>query len=183
MVSSQRGSSVDRRTVIRGAGALAVTGFLAGCGGDGGDSGNEDTPTATPTATDTPTDTATEQPAGGPAPQEVEEFVSASSNYDGLVDMTGQDTVTVGVGVAGNGGNFAFGPAAVKVSTGTTVKWKWTGKGAGHNVVAEDGTFDSGTALTEAGVHFEYTFEETGTYLYSCIPHKALGMKAAVVVE
>ena len=105
------------------------------------------------------------------------------SNYDGVVDMSGQDEVTVDVGAEGNGGNLAFGPAAVRVTPGTTVTWEWTGEGGGHNVVAEDGTFSSGDEfVSEAGYTYSYTFESDGLYKYVCVPHEALGMKGAVVV-
>jgi len=106
------------------------------------------------------------------------------SNFDGVVDMTGQDEVTVEVGVQANGGAFGFGPAAVRISPGTTVVWEWTGAGGGHNVVAEDGTFSSGEDyVSEAGYTYEYTFESEGTYRYVCVPHETLGMKGAVVVS
>ncbi|MEA5387068.1 halocyanin domain-containing protein [Haloarculaceae archaeon H-GB2-1] len=121
--------------------------------------------------------------SGGPPPEpDYGDWFSDVSNYDGTVDETGQDTVEVTVGASGNNGNFAFGPAAVRVSPGTKVVWKWNGKGGAHNVVAEDGTFDSGSAVADAGTTFEYTFDETGVYKYACIPHKALGMKGAIVV-
>ncbi|MDG5776469.1 halocyanin domain-containing protein, partial [Haloarculaceae archaeon H-GB1-1] len=97
-------------------------------------------------------------------------------------DLTGESEVTVTVGAEGNGGAFAFDPPAIHVDSGTTVKWEWTGNGGGHNVIAEDGTFDSGTAVADAGVNFEYTFESDGIYNYYCQPHKSLGMKASVVV-
>ena len=101
------------------------------------------------------------------------------SNYDGVVDATGSDPVTVGVGVEANGGAFGFGPAAVRVDPGTTVTWTWTGRGGSHNVVADG--FES--ELTGAGDHtFEHTFEETGVHTYACTPHETLGMKGAVVV-
>jgi halocyanin-like protein len=104
-------------------------------------------------------------------------------NYDGTVDRTGQEQVTVEVGTQANGGGFGFGPAAVEVSRGTTVVWEWTGAGGSHNVVAEDGSFQSEYA-TRQGHTFEYTFEETGTYTYYCKPHINMGMKGAVrVVE
>jgi len=106
------------------------------------------------------------------------------SNYDGVVDMTGQDEVTVEVGTEANGGFYGFGPAAVRISPGTTVVWEWTGEGGGHNVVAEDGTFSSGQDyVSEAGYTYEYTFESEGTYQYVCVPHETLGMKGAVVVS
>jgi len=110
-------------------------------------------------------------------------YLDDVGNYDGSVeDLRGQDTVTVEVGTEGNGGNFAFAPAAVHVDNGATVQWEWTGEGGGHNVVAEDETFNSGSTVAEAGVHFEYTFEEDGVYQYFCNPHKGQGMKGAVVV-
>lgn len=103
-------------------------------------------------------------------------------NYDGeTVDRTGQDEVTITVGAEGNGGAFAFDPPAVAVSTGTTVIWEWTGSGGSHNVVAEDGTFESELS-GESGFTYEYTFEESGTYKYACTPHKSMGMKGAIAV-
>ena len=104
-----------------------------------------------------------------------------TSNYDGVVDETGESEVTIEVGAAGNQGNFAFGPAAVRVDPGTTVVWKWTGKGSAHNVVAEDGSFES-EMTGEAGHTFEQTFDEEGVTKYACTPHKTMGMKGAVLV-
>ncbi|MFB6126364.1 MAG: halocyanin domain-containing protein [Halolamina sp.] len=102
----------------------------------------------------------------------------------GYEDLRGNDEVTVEVGASGNGGSFAFSPAGVWVDEGTTVKWEWTGNGGGHNVVAEDGpaALDSGETISEAGVHYEHTFEEAGVTTYFCQPHKGLGMKGAVAV-
>lgn len=52
---------------------------------------------------------------------------------------------------------------------------------AGHNVVAEDGRFES--KLTgDAGHTFERTVER-GLTKYYCLPHKEMGMKGAVVVD
>lgn len=110
-------------------------------------------------------------------------WFSDVSNFDGVVDKTGQDGVPVTVGSQANGGNFGFGPAAITVSQGTTVVWEWNGKGGAHNVVDNDGAFKSGDPVDEEGTTFEYTFDQTGTYKYYCAPHKALGMKGAVVVE
>ena len=103
------------------------------------------------------------------------------SNYDGVVDETGSDSVTVEVGVEANGGGFGFGPAAVRVEPGTTVTWSWIGAGGSHNVAASDGEFESD--LVDSDEHtFEHTFEEAGVYTYACTPHQTLGMKGAVVV-
>lgn len=103
-------------------------------------------------------------------------------NFDGVVDKTGQSEVTVMVGAEGNGGGYAFDPAAITVDTGTTVTWEWTGDGGSHNVAAEDGSFES-KLVGEAGHTFSHTFDSTGTFKYKCVPHEAMGMKGAVVVE
>jgi len=104
-------------------------------------------------------------------------------NFDGTVDMTGEDSVEIAVGAQGNGGAFAFDPAAVRVSPGTEVVWRWTGEGGGHNVVSDgDGPLDSGELVSEEGETYSYTFEEEGIYNYVCEPHVGLGMKGAVVV-
>ena len=102
-------------------------------------------------------------------------------NYDGVVDRTGQSEVTVEVGVDNGGQPYGFGPAAVRVDPGTTVVWEWTGRGSSHNVVAEDGSFESGLSAEE-GHTFSHTFDSEGTYRYVCTPHQSLGMKGAVVV-
>ncbi|EMA29627.1 halocyanin-like protein [Haloarcula japonica DSM 6131] len=114
----------------------------------------------------------------------VDEWLAAASNFDGtIVDRTDTDTATVTAGAEGNGGKFAFDPPAVEISTETTVRWEWTGHGGPHNVVSKgDGPLGS-ELVVEEGSSYEHTFEETGTYLYSCKPHKGLGMRGAIVVE
>jgi halocyanin-like protein len=104
------------------------------------------------------------------------------SNYNGVVDETGNSEVQVIVGAAANGGNLGFGPAAIRVSPGTTVVWRWNGKGGAHNVVAEDGSFES-QLVGDQGHTFRHTFEEPGTTKYYCSPHQSLGMKGVVVVQ
>jgi halocyanin-like protein len=108
--------------------------------------------------------------------------MSDVGNYDGVVDQTGSGEVTVTVGAEGNGGNFAFGPAAVQVDPGTTVVWEWNGEGGQHNVVTEEGGDFESELSSEAGFTFEQTLEEEGVIKYFCQPHRALGMKAVVVV-
>jgi len=103
-------------------------------------------------------------------------------NYEGVVDETGADEVTVDVGVEANGGAFGFGPAAIQVDPGTTVVWEWTGEGAQHNVVAEEGGDFESDLSAEAGFTFEQTFDSEGVVKYFCTPHRALGMKGVVVV-
>lgn len=104
----------------------------------------------------------------------------------GFNDARGSDEVTVDVGGSGNGGNLAFSPAGLWISPGTTVKWEWTGEGGGHNVQLEEGPaqLDSGATVSESGVHYEFTFEEShaGITKYFCQPHKGLGMLGAIAV-
>lgn len=169
--------TLDRRSFVRTAGALGSATALAGCGGngdaggdgnDGGDDGGSD---------------------GGDDGESGEaEFIADEpdydgwfddvDNYEGTVDRTGADEVTVEVG---SDGGLSYGPAAVAVSPGTTVRWEWTGEGGDHNVAAENGDFTSET-VSEAGHTFEYTFDESGIYEYVCTPHRAVGMKGAVYV-
>ena len=106
------------------------------------------------------------------------------SNYDGTVDMRGEDTVEITVGAEGNNGAYAFAPPAVMVSPGTEVVWTWTGEGGAHNVVSDgDGPLDSGEAVSSADTTYSHTFEGEGVFKYVCEPHEALGMKGAVAVR
>ncbi|MFC6723058.1 halocyanin domain-containing protein [Halobium palmae] len=103
------------------------------------------------------------------------------SNYAGITDKRGTGRVTVAVGANGNGGGFAFSPPAIRIDPGTTVVWEWTGEGGSHNVVAEDRAYESEMVGTE-GTTFEHTFEAERVSTYACAPHKAMGMKGAVIV-
>jgi halocyanin-like protein len=137
----------------------SAQGQTGGGGGDGGDGGD-----------------------GGGGPPDFGGYLDDVGNFDGSVtDARGQSEVTVGVGTQGNGGAFAFDPPAVHVDAGTTVVWEWTGQGGQHNVVHEGGNFES-ELVSEEGFTFEHTFESDGVYNYYCQPHRALGMKASVVV-
>ncbi|AXG11748.1 halocyanin domain-containing protein [Haloplanus rubicundus] len=173
-----------RRSVVLSTGTLALT-ALAGCSGGGG-GGSESDGGGGESQSDGGTATETESGdggggSGGGTPS-FDGWMENVGNYDGVVDETGGDEVTVAVGAEGNGGAYAFGPPAVRVSSGTTVVWEWTGQGAQHNVAAESGGFESDLSAEE-GFTFEHTFSESGTYTYVCTPHRTLGMKGVVVVE
>jgi predicted ribosomally synthesized peptide with SipW-like signal peptide len=109
-----------------------------------------------------------------------------------VVDATGQDEVVVennaltSVDLPGLPPQLplAYDPQVVRVSPDTTVEWNWTTYGdefppsfdhIPHNVVALDGSFDSGApepaASTDAG--FSHTFTTPGVHLYYCTPHGA----------
>ncbi len=142
--------------------ATALTG-IAGClGGGGGDNDDEN------------------GDDGGDT--EFDGWFDNVGNFDGVADHTGESEVTVTVGAQGNGGAFAFDPPAIRVDAGTTVVWEWTGSGGSHNVVAEDGSFESDLVGSE-GHTFDHTFDATGTTKYVCTPHEQQGMRGAVVVE
>lgn len=163
-MTSQR--STGRRGFLTAAGGVLLTATLAGCsgGGDGdgsGDGGNGDY------------EYIDDEP-------EYDGWFSNTGLYEGTVDWTGQDSVTVDVGAGSDG--YQFDPPAIAVDSGTTVTWEWTGEGQAHNVVAEDGTFDSGSQEAGDDITFEHTFESTGTYQYVCVPHETLGMVGAVHV-
>jgi halocyanin-like protein len=108
----------------------------------------------------------------------------ATQNFDGTVDHTGQDAVTVEVGAEGNGGPYAFAPAAVRIDPGTTVTFEWTSDT--HNMLIEEGPSGADwggvESIENTGFSHEHTFETEGIHKYYCQPHLALGMKGAVVV-
>ena len=193
--------NLERRTVLRAAGVAAVA-ALAGCAGSSSGGGASDTPnaedgdsggsadsegggsgeTAAP-ATATATSGSSGSSSSSSSSVSFDGWFEDVSNFDGsVVDATGQSEVEVAVGAGGNGGNLAFDPPAVRVSQGTTVVWTWTGMGGAHNVAAEDGSFES-ELVTEEGHTVSHAFDESGTVEYVCTPHRALGMKGAVVVE
>jgi len=139
----------------------------------------------TPTPTETPDeiDSGGDEDDGPPVDaREFDGWLADTSNYDGVVDVTGHEQITVQVGGPGNDGTFAFEPAAIRVDPGTTVQFQWTGEGGSHNVVGEDGTLDSGAPASEPGVNYEVTVEESGVHRYYCEPHRALGMRGVIVV-
>ena len=171
-MSDQR---LTRRTFVGG--TVALTAGMAGCSGGGGTASGEGGPSGE-TSDETQT---TDGGSGDSAPNEAEEYLADTGNYDGVVDETGTSAVTVTVGTEANGGNFGFGPAAVRVSPGTTVVWEWNGLGSSHNVVDEDGSFESKLS-TEEGYTFSQTFEESGVVRYYCTPHQTMGMKGVVIV-
>ncbi|EMA68666.1 halocyanin domain protein [Halorubrum aidingense JCM 13560] len=173
--------TLDRRTFVRTTAALGVTTALAGCGGSGGETGDGGS------GGDDGSDGGDDGSAGSDGGDQ--EFLSEEpeydgwfddvGNYEGTVDRTGADEVTVAVGAADG---LSFGPAAVAVSPGTTVVWEWTGEGGDHNVSSTAGDFESET-VGEEGHTFEHTVEESGVHTYVCTPHEAVGMKGAVYVE
>ncbi|KAB7519706.1 halocyanin domain-containing protein [Halosegnis rubeus] len=121
--------------------------------------------------------------AGPVTAQEGTDLTDWLADTDGagsVTDRTGSDTVTVTVGADANGGAFGYGPPVVRIDPGATIRWEWTGGGGSHNVIASDGSFES-SMQGEQGATFEHTFESAGVTRYYCTPHKAVGMRGAVV--
>ena len=91
---------------------------------------------------------------------------------------SGGETVAVG---AGSG--LSFDPEELTIAPGTTVTWEWTGQGGAHNVVADDGAFDSGDPEDGDDITFSHTFPDTGEFPYHCVPHREVGMVGTIIVE
>jgi plastocyanin len=72
--------------------------------------------------------------------------------------------------------NFAFSPASLTIEKGKTVTW--TNEDSAPHTIKSD-TFNSGTLNT--GDKFQFTFNNAGTFDYSCGIHPS--MKAKIIVE
>ncbi|MGB9965327.1 halocyanin domain-containing protein [Halobacterium sp. CBA1126] len=117
--------------------------------------------------------------SGGAQAVDFDGWFEGVSNFDGVVDETGQSQVTVEVGTEANGGPYGFSPAAIRVDPGTEVVFEWVN--GTHNVVAEDGSYES-ELTNESGFTYSRTYDSEGVSKYYCNPHKTMGMKGAVVV-
>jgi halocyanin-like protein len=182
--------NATRRRVLEATATTLLGVSLAGCssGGGSGDGGSSDGSGSGGSADGSSDGSSGESGSGGSADgssggsdPDFDGWFEGVSNFDGVVDETGSNEVTVTVGSEANGGNFGFDPAAVRVDAGTTVVWEWNGEGGSHNVAAEDGSFES-ELVAEEGHTFSHDFEEAGTVKYACTPHETVGMRGAVVV-
>jgi plastocyanin/N-acetylneuraminic acid mutarotase len=116
-----------------------------------------------------------------------------------IVDKNGQPAVS---GAPSNtstifdvtvGPDFAFHPDTVNISVGDTVRWTWAG--SGHSVTSgppctADSQYCSPNdmscfpgSLNNTGFVYQHTFAASGTYLYHCLSHCALGMTGVVNVS
>lgn len=177
-------TSVQRRKFLALSTAAATGVALAGCGGPG--AGDADDATGPGTAAGPEEGAGGDvQGGGGGQPEEgskrVEEWLSATDNYEGVLDHTDQNRAVVTVGAPGNGGNNAFEPPAIRVSPEMTVRWDWSGEGT-HNVVEENGVFESGPPESDPDEPFSFTFSNPRTFRYYCERHEGRGMRGAVVV-
>jgi halocyanin-like protein len=152
--------------------ALASVAAAAGCLGETGG---------------TVPETADRTPAGNGAaastpPDDLDAWLTDANGYDGETRRYGpQARPTVWVGEPLDDG-LAFAPPVIEVPPETMVRWDWTGHGGQHNVVALDGTFDSGRTNAQAGTEYHYLFEEPGVHPYVSEPDEE-GMRGAVIVK
>ncbi|MEM4782264.1 MAG: halocyanin domain-containing protein [Halalkalicoccus sp.] len=175
--------SIERRRFLRLAGVGVAAAFVAGCTEEEPD--EDGTPDDDEPDENGETNGTGEDTADGEFLDEGEEpdyggFLDDVPNYEGTYDFRGEESVDVTVGAGDQG--LQFEPAAIMVDPGTTVVWEWTGDGGAHDVVAEDGSFES-ELVDEAGHTFEHTFEEPGVYEYVCTPHEGNGKKGVVAVD
>lgn len=76
----------------------------------------------------------------------------------------------------------SFTPSQLTIAVGDTVRWR--NQSGFHDVVADDGSFRSGSPTASAFV-FEHTFTTAGTFGYFCSVHGSpgQGMIGRIVVE
>ncbi len=67
--------------------------------------------------------------------------------------------------------NFAFNPITTTISTGQTVTWT-NMDSVPHTITSTTGVFSSGPI--SPGKTFSYTFNNAGTYEYSCTIHPTM---------
>lgn len=144
---SERGWEGSRRRFIAGATSLTIGGFLAGCTSSnwgGSDNGSDQ--------------------FGG--------SLENVSNYDGVVDSTGNDAIMITVGAEGNGSSYAFDPPAVRITPGTTATFDWVSNT--NNVVftdqPEEANWNDEPEIKNSGYSFVSTFDSTGLTSTSVSP-------------
>ena len=73
-----------------------------------------------------------------------------------------------------------FSPRIVRVPVGGEVSWGNEGRSI-HNVVADDGSFESPTL--NPGDEYEHEFDEPGAYFFHCAYHGAPGVGMATPID
>ena len=177
---------MERRRYLRGIAAAGVV-SVAGCTGNGNDSGNGNTGNG-----DDGESTATD--ADGESTDTDADEESTATDADGEstdMDADGESTETPPsnpdqrVAVGANGLNFE--PEAFEISAGDTVLWEW--EGSGHNIAVESQPSDADWpgedeefGYSDGHTH-SYTFEVAGDYEYFCEPHQSNGMEGGFTVS
>lgn len=65
------------------------------------------------------------------------------------------------------------------IDRGSSVRWEW--RSGYHTTTSYDNLWDA--EISSANRTFTYTFTDTGTYAYYCIPHEMVGMVGEVKVR
>lgn len=194
--TKEASTRVNRRTLLYGAGATLFAGPIAGCTNEDGneesngagegetdmEDGGEEMSDEESVENEENGDDADDEQALLDDDQEpdYDDWFDDAENYEGTVDLRGENDPVVIVGAGDQG--FEFEPPAIMVDPGTSVIWEWSGEGGGHDVAEEDGEFES-ELLTDEGEEFEHEFTDEGVFRYLCTPHEAQGMVGAVTVE
>jgi plastocyanin len=90
---------------------------------------------------------------------------------------TGTQNVSIVVNSRTLGSN-AYSPNPLTIAKGTTVRWT-NNDTIAHTSTSDTGVFSSGNL--NAGDHFDFTFQDSGTFPYHCTIHP--GMVGTVVVQ
>ncbi|VVB51348.1 Cupredoxin-like domain protein [uncultured archaeon] len=121
-------------------------------------------PPVTPIPTPTPTkETYTPTPTPTPIPK-----LTTTPMPTATPKLTATPTPTEQPSVNVNITNLNFVPTTVYVPVGKTVNWI-NNDNVTHTITSVTGSFDSGSI--DPGTTYSYTFNQTGTYEYSCTIH------------
>ena len=127
-------------------------------------------PTVTPLASATPVASAT--PQGSPTGDYLVEIVPGAFSFQ-ATDAADEFADTESPA--------DYTPNVLMVPLGATVTWTNNDPGQIHTVTAVDGSFDSGFLST--GQTFSYTFDQPGTFEYSCLPHPWMRARVEVMMH
>jgi plastocyanin len=78
--------------------------------------------------------------------------------------------------------NFEFSQPELHIAVGTTVRWRNTTSNY-HTVTPDGHSAWTQWQTTRPDETFSVRFDAPGTYPYYCMPHRALGMTGAIIVE
>ena len=78
-------------------------------------------------------------------------------------------------------GEHYFAPSTLTIPVGTTVMWRMLGQQE-HDVWSLDASYSFHSPTMGPGATYTHTFNRTGTFKYTCIPHGGDGMYGEVIV-
>lgn len=129
-------------------GLLALALLLSGC--------TSAPTTPTPQPTETPVTTVT---------------ITATATTTAPTTTATATTQVTSAGAAVVISNYAYNPQAITITNGTTVTWT-NNDPVAHTVTSVTGVFDSSSI--SPGSTWSYTFNQTGTFEYSCTIHPSI---------